>query len=237
MDRPFLWKGIAGMSTDSTTPSTSDEPRKGFFIPLPTSAIAGALLALVLIAAAVLLWQIWPRDPSSNSAEAGFLRDMQTHHSQAVEMSMIIRDRTEDPDLFALSTDIALTQSTQMGGMQGYLEAWGLPFAGTQYPMEWMGHEEGGLMPGMATTEQIQQLTDLPVAEAEVLFLQLMIRHHQGGVMMAEEILARSDEPQIELMADRVVLLQDSEIDTMNQMLESRGADPITDPLPEHDEH
>jgi uncharacterized protein (DUF305 family) len=122
--------------------------------------------------------------------------------------------------------------------MQGYLESWGLPFAGDDLPMTWMGHPTEGLMPGMATEEQIQQLRDLPVAEAEVLFLQLMIRHHQGGVEMAEALLERSDEPGVELMADRVILLQDSEIGTMNQMLEARGAEPITDPLPEsHEEH
>lgn len=220
--------------TDS--PTTTSSSRKGVFIPLPTSAIAAALLAILLIGAAVLLWQLWPRDPGSNSAEAGFLRDMSTHHSQAVEMALIIRDRTEDPDLFALATDIALTQSQQIGGMQGYLEAWGLPYSGTQDAMAWMGHA-GEPMPGLATAEQVQQLRDLPVAEAEVLFLQLMIRHHQGGVDMAEAILARSDQPQIEVMANRVVLLQDSEIDTMNQMLEKRGQEPITDPLPGTEDH
>ncbi len=225
--------------TEPATTTSTPTPRKGFFIPLPTSAIAAALLAVLLVGAAVLLWQLWPRDPSSNSPEAGFLRDMNMHHSQAVEMAMIIRDRTEDPDLFLLATDIALTQSQQMGGMQGYLESWDLPFAGSEEPMAWMGHA-GEPMPGLATPEQVQQLKDLPVAEAEVLFLQLMIRHHQGGVDMAEAILDRSDQPQVELMANRVVLLQDSEIDTMNQMLEQRGQEPITDPLPgtsEHDGH
>ena len=220
--------------TDSSTPTSS--PRKGVFIPAPTSAIAGALLAILLIGAAVLLWQIWPRDPGSDSAEAGFLRDMSLHHSQAVELAMIIRDRTDDPDLQLLATDIALTQSQQIGGMQGYLESWGLPYSGSEESMAWMGHA-GEPMPGLATTEQVQQLRDLPVDEAEVLFLELMIRHHQGGVDMAEAILERSDQPQVELMADRVVVLQDSEIDTMNQMLEARGQEPITDPLPGTDGH
>lgn len=226
------------MSSESTTTSQTSESRRGFFIPLPATALATAVLVLIVAGAGVLLWQMWPRDPGTDSAEAGFLRDMFLHHSQAVEMSMIIRDRTEDPELFALTTDMALTQSTQMGAMQGYLASWGLPFAGDDPPMTWMGHPTEGLMPGMATTEQIQQLRDLPVAEAEVLFLQLMIRHHQGGVVMAEALLERSDEANVELMADRVIVLQDSEIGTMNQMLEARGEEPITDPLPEsHEGH
>jgi uncharacterized protein (DUF305 family) len=226
------------MSTNTTTTSETGESRRGLFIPLPATALATAVLVLILAGAGVLLWQMWPRDPGNDSAEAGFMRDMFVHHSQAVEMSMIIRDRTEDPELFALATDMALTQSTQMGAMQGYLESWGLPFAGDEAPMTWMGHPTEGLMPGMATDEQIQQLRDLPVDEAEVLFLQLMIRHHQGGVEMAEALLERSDESGVELMADRVIVLQDSEIGTMNQMLEARGQEPSTDPLPEtHEAH
>jgi uncharacterized protein (DUF305 family) len=229
---------MASMSTNSTTTSETGESRRRLFIPLPATVLATAVLVLILVGAGVLLWQMWPRDPGNDSAEAGFMRDMFVHHSQAVEMSMIIRDRTEDPELFALATDMALTQSTQMGAMQGYLESWGLPFAGDEAPMTWMGHPTEGLMPGMATDEQIQQLRDLPVDEAEVLFLQLMIRHHQGGVEMAEALLERSDESGVELMADRVIVLQDSEIGTMNQMLEARGQEPITDPLPEtHEAH
>ena len=227
------------MSSETAIPGRPIESRRGFYVPLPISALATGILALILIGAAILLWQMWPRDPGSDSAEAGFMRDMSLHHSQAVEMAMIIRDRTEDPELFALATDIALTQSTQMGAMQAYLESWGLPYAGDEPPMAWMGMPiEEGPMPGMATPDQIQQLRDLPVAEAEVLFLQLMIRHHQGGVEMAEALLERSDESTVELMAERTVALQDMEIGSMNQMLELRGEEPITDPLPGgHSEH
>lgn len=209
---------------------------RGFFIPLPATALASVLLAAVLIGAAVFAWSAWPRSPADDSAEAGFLRDMVTHHSQAVEMSLIIRDRTSDENLRYLATDIAMTQATQMGTMQGYLDLWGLPLTGEDKPMAWMDHPVDGLMPGMATQEEIQRLRSLPVDQAEVLFLQLMIRHHQGGVEMAEAVLGRSDQEQVVLLADRIVMGQQSEIATMNEMLVARGQRPITDPLP-MDEH
>ncbi len=198
-----------------------------------------AVMTAIAIGIGVFAWQSLPHNPGEGSAEAGFLRDMQTHHSQAVEMAMTIRDRTSDEQLKSLATDIAFSQATETGMMTGYLDAWNLPFAGNDAPMTWMGHPlvSGELMPGMATTEQVTELKTLPVVQAEILFLQLMIRHHQGGVEMANDILARSDNSLVRDMAQRIVRVQSSEIDTMNQFLVSRGEKPITDPLPESHSH
>ncbi len=231
-----LWKINRTRDRHDSPGRGSDRP--GLVVPMPATRLALGILAIIAVGVAVLAWQLWPRDPGGDSAEAGFLRDMYTHHSQAVGMGMIIRDRTEDPELEALATDIALTQSTQMGTMLGYLDLWGIPLGSSEPAMAWMGHPTEGLMPGMATSEDIERLRTLPVAEAEVLFLELMIRHHQGGVEMAEAYLERGDQEEVAFMADRIVLLQDSEIDTMNAMLEQRAQSPITDPLPDsHEDH
>ncbi|MGI8485927.1 MAG: DUF305 domain-containing protein [Thermomicrobiales bacterium] len=204
-----------------------------------TGWILLAVMTAIAIGISVFAWQQIPHDPGENSADAGFLRDMQTHHAQAVEMAMIIRDRTSDEQLKSLATDIAFSQATERGMTTGYLDAWGLSFAGDQAPMTWMGHPlaAGEQMPGMATTEQIDQLRTLPVPQAEVLFLQLMIRHHQGGVEMAQGILAGGDNALVRDMANRTVRIQSSEIDTMNQFLVARGQKPITDPLPASHSH
>jgi len=207
--------------------------RPGFFVPLPATLIGLLIAAAITIGAGLFVWQGLPHDPVDDSAEAGFLRDMHTHHSQAVDMAMAIRDRPPEENLRLLATDIALTQSTDMGAMQGYLNIWDLALTGADKPMAWMGHPVDGLMPGMATPEQVAQLDALPVAEAEVLFLHMMIRHHQGGVDMADALLQRSDQPQVTLMAERIVSGQSAEIGTMNQMLIDRGQQPITDPLPD----
>ena len=149
------------------------------------------LLGLIAIGIGLFAWQAWPRDPGEHSADAGFLRDMHNHHSQAVSMAVAIRDRTEDPALFNMTTEMMLYQSTEMGMMFGLLDAWDLSYTGEDAPMTWMGHPTEGLMPGMATQEEMESLSTLPVDEAEILFLNLMIRHHQGGVQMAEALLER----------------------------------------------
>ena len=229
-----LWK--VQRNRDRHAPADRQPDRPGVFVPAPSTALALGFVGVIVVGVAVLAWQLWPGDPGSGSPEAGFLRDMYSHHSQAVEMGMLIRDRTDDPELKALATDISLTQSTQMGTMLGYLDLWGIPQGSSDLPMTWMGHPTDGLMPGMATQEQVSQLETLPVDQAEVLFLELMIRHHQGGVEMAQAYLARGDQDQVTLMADRIVLMQDSEIDLMNAMLEQRQQAPVTDPLPDYHE-
>ena len=161
-------------------------------------------------------------NPGDDSAEAGFARAMADHHAQAVTMADIIRDRTEDPVLKTTATDIVLTQQSQIGRMQGWLDVWGLPLSSTDPPMAWMGHD--GPMPGMAARAEINSLSTLPVAEAEIEFLQLMIAHHEGGIAMAEAILERTDREEVVTLATAIAESQRVEIVQMEQLLADRGA-------------
>lgn len=210
----------------------------GWITRLRENWIAASLVGVILVGTGVFLYQILPRDPGDGAAEAGFARDMSTHHGQAVRMALAIRDRTEDEQLYYLATDIMLTQQTEIGMMTGWLMSWDLGIVGSDDPMTWMGHPTTGLMPGMATQEQVAELGSLPVDQAEILFCQLMIRHHQGGIEMAQAILDRTGNDMIEDVANQMIVVQSAEIDVLNQMLEARGQSPITDPLPDsHSEH
>ena len=193
------------------------------------------------------------RLPAEGSAEAGFTRDMSVHHAQAVAMAEAIRDRTSDPDLKLLATNIALGQQGQIGRMSGWLDEWGLDQTSTATPMAWVradnllpgtsgtggttggtsmaGMDMGGgmallpdgRMPGMATRPQVSALGTLPVADAETAFLQLMIAHHKAGVDMAEAVLARSDRSDVVQLATSIVNGQQAEIALMTNMLAKRG--------------
>mgnify|MGYP001239108858 CR=1 FL=1 len=189
---------------------------------------------LLLAALALLIFQFLPRQPGDGSPEAGFLRDMARHHSQAVEMALIIRDRTDDEQLRFMATDIMLTQQSEIGMMDGWLRLWDLPLAASEPPMAWMGHPEGERM---ASQEDVERLRTLPADEAEVLFLQLMARHHYGALDMAQAYLDRGDQEDVSAFAERVITIQRSEIDLINQMLQQRGEEPITGLESGHEEH
>nr|WP_267245322.1 DUF305 domain-containing protein [Streptomyces sp. PR69] len=212
------------------------------------AAIAAVVSALLFAGAATIFSAVEgggddaSRTPSTDSADAGFARDMSVHHQQAVEMSFIVRDRTDDEDVRRLAYDIANTQANQRGMMLGWLDLWGLPAleAGSE-PMAWMtgggghgGHEAGGgghqaaasgaLMPGMATRKQLEELRAASGRDAEIRFLQLMTAHHEGGVAMAEGCVEQcAVEPQRKL-AQGMVDAQRSEIELMADMLRKRTA-------------
>ncbi|WP_211267260.1 DUF305 domain-containing protein [Nonomuraea candida] len=191
---------------------------------------------LVLAAAAFLLFG---RDgtPGDTSAEAGFARDMATHHAQAVDMAFTIRDKDPAREIRSLAFDIINTQANQRGMFQGWLQQWGLNQATDQPAMAWMsGHGHGatpgaaatpGVMPGMATPEELARLREARGTQAEVLFLQLMIRHHEGGVEMAEGLLKLSTRNEVVSMARKIVDGQSGEIKLMTELLAQRGAQPL----------
>ena len=193
------------------------------------SAIIVAALIAALAAGTGAYWWGSTRaittTPGPTSAEAGFARDMQVHHIQGVEMSMLVRDRTDDPDMRRMAYDMATTQQHQAGQLYGWLAAWGLRQLGSQPPMAWMGHtghDMGALMPGMATPEQVATLASTSGVEAERVFLRLMIAHHRGALEMSEAVIERSQHPVVLAFAGGVLASQQSEIDLMTTMLEER---------------
>ncbi len=184
----------------------------------------GVLIGVVILAAGWFVYQAWPKPPGDESADVNFLRDMAVHHDQAVTMGLIMMERTEDQSLLAISTDIVLTQTSQIGMMQGWIDRWDYNLISKNPHMEWMGHPVRGLMPGMATQEEIEQLRTLPLTEAEVLFCQLMIRHHAAGIEMAQAALDRVDDSEIRQFAQTIITGQFAEIQALQEDLVERGA-------------
>ena len=192
------------------------------------------------------------RTPADASAEAGFARDMATHHAQAVEMGFMVRDSSRDGPLRALAADIIVTQSAQRGIFMAWLQAWGLPQASPGPRMAWMGsgghihamdpgHPMTGpmsangapagpgmpLMAGMASDRELEALRQADGHDAEVLFLQLMIRHHEGGILMAKALLEQSHREEVVTLVRGIESGQAGEIKTMTAMLRERGAEPL----------
>ena len=195
-----------------------------------TGWIVGAVLFGILVGLAAGL--LVPRflRPGDDSAEAGFLRDMSTHHAQAVEMAMVAHAGGTDAAVRTLAADIALTQHGQIGYMQAWLRGWDLGPTGSRPAMAWMPDSAGsvvnGLMPGMATPEQLTRLKAATGRELNIQFLELMRQHHLGGIHMAEEVLELSDDEDVTWLATTMVNGQQGELALIASLLDRVKATP-----------
>lgn len=172
--------------------------------------------------------------PTTDSAEAGFARDMQVHHAQAIEMAMTIHRTTENEDVRMLAYDIATAQAGQRGEFASWLIAWGLPASGEPL-MTWMAdtdaHAQHGGAPvssatdaelraqmGMATDDELARLSAATGSEADCLFLELMIRHHEGAIPMARALREIGRDARALQVAGAIESTQTAEIDAMNAL-------------------
>jgi uncharacterized protein (DUF305 family) len=170
--------------------------------------------------------------PGENSPEAGFARDMSLHHGQAVEMGMLAYQRASNAEVRNEGYDIALTQQGQIGTMKAWLDKWHVSRASSDSPMAWMpnGAKELGpdnRMPGMATDAELSRLNSLTGRDFDILFCQLMIRHHLGGIHMVEAILKVTSNPDVRTLAQAIKDGQQKEITIFNGLLTQMGAKPL----------
>jgi len=213
--------------------------------------LAGLLGAVALVAAIAIGLGIGavafggdgsPR-PRDSSVDAGFARDMSTHHTQAVVMAGLAPGRAADPAVLLYAADIAAGQQFQLGQMQGWLDAWDLRRGSDAAPMSWMsgeaGHEHGEAggtatgvpsdtaMPGMASPAEMDQLAAAAGRDFDVLFLQLMIRHHEGGVPMAQYAVDHAETGYVRRLAQSIIKAQTAEVEAMTATLAALGGQPL----------
>lgn len=184
-----------------------------------------ALLCGVLVGGG-LFFLGYSRALTPSAADVGFAQDMSLHHSQAVDMSFIVSEKTENFEVRSFAYDIINTQSTQRGMMLGWLQLWN-ESPNSEGTMRWMNkgqHEHGeaidmASMMGMATPAEMDTLRAVSGKEAEQLFLDLMTKHHVGGVEMAEALLKESTNTAVRSLAQAMVNGQRSEIEYMEKLL------------------
>jgi uncharacterized protein (DUF305 family) len=169
--------------------------------------------------------------------DIGFAQDMVVHHQQAVAMAQAVHGRV-GPSVQQLATGIELNQLREIGHLQGWLALWDAPQLPSGPPMTWMdgpGHHTspstGHDMPGLASQEEVNRLADLEDEALEAAFLRLMIRHHEGGLLMTTAAARNAAIPHVRAFAKAMTLEQRRETATMAALLSSLedGSRPVSD--------
>jgi uncharacterized protein (DUF305 family) len=129
--------------------------------------------------------------PPHSPKDVEFMQGMIMHHAQAVEMTALIESRTENKDLRLLGARISQSQTDEMKFMKRWLDARGEPISmpmPKMMDMPGMDMSSPHLMPGMLTVEQMDALKKSKGAEFDKLFLNGMIQHHNGALVMVKDL-------------------------------------------------
>lgn len=200
-----------------------------------------ALAAAALCVAAGVLIGWFARGDGANDgarpllladADITFAQQMSAHHQQALTMvEMLGPDAATE--VRAAAEQIRVAQWREVGTLTGWLELAGAPPQPTVAADAHDGHGHDGSgagMAGMASNEELTRLYHASGAEREVLFLQLMIRHHQGGVQMAAAGADGTASAAVRARALSMLSGQQQEIAVLSVLLNQRGAEPLSYP-------
>jgi uncharacterized protein (DUF305 family) len=151
-------------------------------------------------------------------ADIRFMQGMIGHHAQALEMTALLRSRSSSDDMRKLAQRIDVSQADEIKMMQAWLARRGAPL-----PDPHAHHANGAaLMPGMLSADDMAQLAAAKGPAFDRLFLQFMIRHHEGALTMVKDLFATpgaGQESDIFAFASDVDADQRMEIDRMRAML------------------
>ncbi|MFC7839935.1 DUF305 domain-containing protein [Streptomyces sp. NPDC057382] len=151
-----------------------------------------------------------------NAADVAFAAGMIPHHRQAVEMADLAPERAQSAEVKKLAADIKKAQDPEIRTLSGWLTSWGekVPAEGA------MDHSmHGGESGGMMTMQEMDQLEKTSGKAFDTAFMEMMIKHHEGAVEMAETEQADGAHGPAKKMAGQIITSQSAEIEQMNKLL------------------
>jgi len=166
-----------------------------------------------------------------NEADVAFATGMIPHHGQAITMAQMALSTSTNPKVKDLATAIRAAQDPEIQTMSGWLTGWAqpVPAATGGHDMSQMGSTTSstsgsstmGGMGGMMTDQEMEQLSKATGAAFDRMWLQMMVKHHQGAVAMSQTELATGTNPDAKQLAQAIIDSQTKEITTMTAALGS----------------
>jgi uncharacterized protein (DUF305 family) len=159
-------------------------------------------------------------------ADVAFMQGMIPHHAQALQMTALVADRAARRGVHQMALRMEISQRDEIALMERWLRDRGqeVPAAAAHYGMEHAGSGDLPMMPGMLTPEQMEQLQSARGAEFDRLFLEFMIQHHEGAIVMVDALFSTDgagQESELFQFASHVDADQRAEIARMRSLLAS----------------
>lgn len=179
-----------------------------------TGAIASLTVALALVLAGCSA----AGESDVNAADEMFAAGMIPHHEQALEMADILLDKEGvDDRVVALAERIQAAQQPEIDLMTSWLEAWGVD--SDMGDMPGMDHGSDGMM----SDDDMVALDAASGEDASALFLEQMVEHHEGAIVMSEQELDNGENADALKLAQQIIDAQTAEITEMQDLLAALG--------------
>ena len=148
-----------------------------------------------------------------NDADVTFTQSMVPHHEQAVEMAGLALEpkagasvKTKD-----VAAQIEQAQGPEITMMRSMMQGWGN--SGMMDDMA--GHNTTGMM----TTAEMTALAALTGTQFDRSWAEMMIRHHQGAIEMANVVKTNGKNSGVRMLADQIVTTQTAEITELQALV------------------
>jgi uncharacterized protein (DUF305 family) len=174
---------------------------------------AAAIGAFVVLTTGCAGWAVG-QQADHVPADVDFMRNMIAHHEQALAMTALVPTRSRREDIAVLALRIELSQDSEIELMRNWLAARKEPQSA--------GTHDHTQMPGMLSAEDMAKLAALRGDEFDRTFLQMMIRHHEGALLMLEQLFAQrggGQNPEVFQIASHIDSDQRAEIARMRKTL------------------
>ncbi|GLY33386.1 DUF305 domain-containing protein [Kineosporia sp. NBRC 101731] len=149
-----------------------------------------------------------------NDADVTFASGMIPHHAQAVEMADLALTKASSAKVKDLAEKVKAAQAPEIQTLSGLLSSWNQPAPSTEGSdsMEGMDHGDAGHADSMMTSEQMDDLEAASGADFDRMWVDMMIKHHEGAVAMGKTEVADGTDAQATQLAQTVIDAQTTEI-------------------------
>lgn len=216
---------VPATDTANADAPTDEAPSDTTAAPWWTSAVNRASIAIgIAILAAALGWLVGNNRaiPDPSATDIGFLHDMRAHHEQAVQMAWIYLEKPDGLEsLNDIARSIIVSQNREVGRMLQLLDGFGAPAqSDTDIAMVWMGEATSlDRMPGMATESDIDRLVAAQGRDADKIFADLMVLHHEGGIHMMQYAVSHAEVSSVVRFATFMLGNQQDEINEIRSVV------------------
>jgi uncharacterized protein (DUF305 family) len=155
--------------------------------------------------------------PADAEFDLRFIDAMIPHHEGAVVMAKAAQQNSKRPEIQKLAADIIKAQAQEIAQMQQWRTAW-YPNASST-PIAWHKEMNHAMPMSEAQIKAMRMDMDLGAADADFdkRFIDAMIPHHEGAVVMANDAWQKSKRPEIQKLAQEIIGSQKNEIEQMQQ--------------------